>query len=300
MNAALILDSYGGPRVPYGSLSDAVFSTPGGGFVTVTNAATLRDPVASKVATVAWFSLPRVASGPNTGYHGPVRISVTGPTRMWSGNAWALVNTTLPAHTRVEQAWGATPGTPAAVGGPFLEPMRGIQRSLAFSLQAQAAPGYLGGVLTATNSTLQLDFYLPFGRGEFTVGRLFIGAMVRLGAVLSSERNLGAVDYAPDGRAVSGATARRSRGVARTRDLILEPNTPNPTLATDGGTALGLPVFLDLVGTNSHVVLAAGAVNALPRGDGAECIHGLFRGQVELAGGRANRQSSRLRFVETF
>lgn len=303
MTSALILDSYGGPRVPYGALGDVVATAPGGGTVAILNAALLRDPVASKVATVTFNGLPYIASGANLGYYGPLRLSVTGEGRLFSGNAWALVNTTLPARTRVEQAWGTTPGTPAYVGGPFLTPVPGLQRTLAFSAPAatfQPFAGYLGGVTGTTAFTLQIDLYLPFARGEFTVGRLFIGGIVQLGPMLLSERDFGAVDYAPQSNTAAGYTARRARGVARTRALVLEPTAPNPTVSTDAATTIALPVLLDLIGANSHLVLAPGAVGATPRGDGPECLYGLLRGPVDVQARAADRQSARLQFIETF
>lgn len=299
MNSALILDCYGGPRLGFGSLGDAVFSAPAGGTVTVTNAANLRDPVAAKVATIDWALLPRVVAGANTGYYGPLRIEITGVDRLWSGNAWALVNTTLPARTRIEQEFSTAPGALEHVGGPFLEPVAGIQRCLAFSSQSQAFAGYLGN-LTGTSRTLTINIYLPFGSGRFTAGRLFVGAMVSLGSLLTAERSYSAIDYSPRAQTVAGNAARRLRGTARTRALTLSPTLGSPVVTTDAGVGLILPTFLDLVGTSSHVVLCAGAVAAVPRGDGPECMHGLFRGAVELTSRPGNRQASKLAFVETF
>jgi hypothetical protein len=299
MNSALILDCYGGPRLGYGSLGDAVFTAPSGGTVTVTNAANLRDPVAAKTATIAWAQLPRVAAGANAGYYGPVRIEVTGADRLWSGNAWALVNTTLPARCRIEQEFSTGPGAVDYVGGPFLEPVTGVQRCLAFSSQSQAFAGYLGNI-TGTSYTLTINIYLPFGSGRFALGRLFIGQMASLGSLLSAERSYGAIDYSPRSQTVAGNVARRLRGTARTRSMTLSPTFGSPNVPTDSGVALILPTFLDLVGTSSHVVLCAGAPGATPRGDGPECMHGLFRGAVELTSRPGNRQGAKLAFVETF
>lgn len=301
MNNALILDCYGGPALAYGALGDVSFTAPSGGTVTVTNAANLRDPVASKVAVIDWALTTQVVGGANNGYFGPILMSVSGPARLWSGNSWALVNTTLPSRTRVEQSWGPIgPPTYAYAGGPFLEPVRGVQRCIAFSVTSQPFSGYPFGNASTTTQALQVQFFMGHARGRMTIGRLFIGAMVQLGSSLSSERTLGAVDYAPRAATAAGATSRRLRNVARTRDLTLQPTGPLPAFSTDGGPAFALPVLLDLLGTNSHTVLAPGAIGASPRGDGPECMYGLFRGAVELASRPGDRQGAKLTFVETF
>lgn len=300
MRTLIFADSYGGAALLYGGLGDAVFTAPSGGTVTVANAANLRDPIAGRVATIAHASLPRVASGANIGLFGPVQIEVAGPDWAWSGTNAAFVNTTLPARARVERAFDSSASgyTYQHAGGPFLEPMPGVARNLVFKAHDNGGftfVGYLGGNggFTGTVMTMRLQIYLPFGTGSFTIGRLFIGAAYSLASAgLLSGRNDGAVDYTPRADAIRGSSARRLRATRRTRALNLAP----PATLTD---ALALPLILDYVGSNQHVLIAPGQSLDAPVGDAPATLYGLLKAPLTVQAAAADRQSAALQFIET-
>jgi hypothetical protein len=107
------------------------------------------------------------------------------------------------------------------------------------------------------------------------------------------------VDYAPEGTALSGTGARRSRGVARKRTITLEPDFPRPTVS-GFFTDFELPLLLDLIGVNSHVLVYGPTAADTALGDGPECIYGVLRPSLEVTARPADRQSTVLQFLETF
>lgn len=296
MSILLFADAYSTERSWGVELPAVTVAAPSGGTASIAEVASLRDTIIAKKAVVSFANLP-AATGARAGRFGPVTITTSGAASTFSGSAFALIGHTMPARTRVEWSFGALSSPPAdvLVGQDFNRARRGVSQSAAFYEPSMASGGYLTSTATPDQQA-KISLYLPFGTGQFSIGRLFIGHAVDITRQLRADVQDGAADYAAAGLS-KDAQSGRQRGVARSMALNLYVR-PGAELQGIGRTWTAAQLAAQLA-ADPFCVFWPGATLAAPTPNtGDRLIHAVARQPITITDARANAQEVSLSLLE--